>query len=274
MESKRPTTPLNLDEFEGDDVFGLLFPTSSCDNSLRGRSRRDYYSRTNFSDIRHAGQPEQLTVSLVEKHHSLWGEFVYNAARVLADRLDAGEIYVKDKRVLELGAGAGLPGLVAALNGASHSLITDYEDEDLIRVIDLNIDSISPYTRTCKTVGAGFTFGDNSEILTRIVGGHKFDVVLCADLIFNRSEHEKLLASIRDSLVPVTGECYVSFSHHDPKKSNLDLNFFELAQSEFDFCITKVGEEERPSYPFRMNDGLDESRGVINLYLLKLMPKA
>ena len=256
-------------------MFGLIFPD---DDEVLFVSpftiKNDYYSRTNLSDIRHVGQPQQLTVSLVKKHHSLWGEYVYNAARVLADKMDSGEILVKDKRVLELGAGAGLPGLVAALNGASHSLITDYKDEDLIRVINLNVDSLAPFTQTCKTVGAGSTFGDNVEILTSIVGGHKFDVVLCADLIFNRSEHGKLLGSIRDCLVPVTGECFVSFSHHDPKKSNLDLNFFELAQSEYDFSITKVGEETRPTYPFRMNDGLDESRGVINLYLLKLMPKA
>jgi nicotinamide N-methyltransferase len=39
---------------------------------------------------------------------------------------------VKGKTVLELGAGAGLPSLVCALNGAYQVVVTDYPDAELV----------------------------------------------------------------------------------------------------------------------------------------------
>lgn len=42
--------------------------------------------------------------------------------------------------MLELGAGAGLPSLVCAINGASQVVVTDYPDADLIENLRYNID--------------------------------------------------------------------------------------------------------------------------------------
>lgn len=42
--------------------------------------------------------------------------------------------------MLELGAGAGLPSLVCALNGASQVVVTDYPDAELIENLQYNID--------------------------------------------------------------------------------------------------------------------------------------
>ena len=43
---------------------------------------------------------------------------MWNAARVLSDYIEAEPEHVRDQNVLELGAGAALPSIVAALNGA------------------------------------------------------------------------------------------------------------------------------------------------------------
>ena len=56
-----------------------------------------------------------IQLALVSKHHSLWAEYVYNASRILADYIDSGSISVKDKKCLELGAGAGLPGIACLI---------------------------------------------------------------------------------------------------------------------------------------------------------------
>lgn len=42
--------------------------------------------------------------------------------------------------MLELGAGAGLPSLVCALNGASKVVVTDYPDAELIDNLRYNIE--------------------------------------------------------------------------------------------------------------------------------------
>lgn len=66
------------------------------------RLQMDKDSRSNLSSIQ---------LALVSKHHSLWAEYVYNASRILADYIDNGSISVQGKKCLELGAGAGLPGI-------------------------------------------------------------------------------------------------------------------------------------------------------------------
>lgn len=48
----------------------------------------------------------------------LYNDHVWNAAMYLADAICAGELDVEGKRVLELGAGIGLPSMLAAMKGA------------------------------------------------------------------------------------------------------------------------------------------------------------
>ena len=90
---------------------------------------------------RPAADPCEITVHLIASHHSLWGEHLWNASIVLADIYDEPEFVLEGKHVMELGAGAGLPGLICALNGAARVVITDYGtevDASLVEVIQQN----------------------------------------------------------------------------------------------------------------------------------------
>lgn len=71
----------------------------------------------------------------------LQGHFLWNAGRTISVYLEerADEL-VKNKSVLELGAGAGLPSLMCALHGASHTVVTDYPDAALIENLQYNIE--------------------------------------------------------------------------------------------------------------------------------------
>ncbi len=53
-------------------------------------------------------------------HHSLWAHCLWNASVVLSRFIDQGQVAVRGRSVLELGAGAAVPSIVAALNGATH----------------------------------------------------------------------------------------------------------------------------------------------------------
>ncbi|GAA5956059.1 hypothetical protein JCM8115_004402 [Rhodotorula mucilaginosa] len=160
----------------------------------------------------------QVQVGLVSGH-PLWGHVLYPAAIALArflelhaDRLlhgsdGKGKGKGKGKAVLELGAGGGLPGLVAALEGAGNVVISDFPDPALVnniaKNIDLNIASLDS-DEVATAVAKGFTWGTPPDTLLEVVNKssgdgdgdvqeRKFDLILLSDLVFNHSQHLALL---------------------------------------------------------------------------------
>ncbi|KAF7308625.1 LIM-domain-containing protein [Mycena chlorophos] len=80
----------------------------------------------------------QLKIRLVGSH-PLWAHHLWNAGRAVASYLDHHpELYLGGS-VLELGAGGGLPGLVAAKNGADHVVLSDYPDNSLLQNLETNV---------------------------------------------------------------------------------------------------------------------------------------
>ena len=276
-------------EEEEDEVGGLgtLFPDSSSDDEPEDEIKYDTYVRPLTGD--------ELSLALVKKHHSLWGEFIYNAARVVADYIDMGKIELeRGCHVLELGAGAGLPGVVCALHGAGTVVLSDYGsefDRGLVKAMDLNIATFAtagcslysvpyiwgkgvdpllvPSLVTASSAGAGAGAGAGDDAANN--GSNKlFDVVIMADCIFNRSEHKQLCWTLVHTLDKSNPRavCICSFSHHDPQYTEGDLNFLELAR-EAGLQCTLVGEEQRQSYPFVEHDGMDEKRGWVYVWAIK-----
>ena len=188
------------------ELTGNLFGSDSdSDEEQKTELKYDTFSRKNG---------EELVMALVKKHHSLWGEYIYNAARVVAEWIDQGKhpaFDCKGKRVLELGAGAGLPGLMAGLCGASLVCLTDYGtefDRGLLEAMEKNIlDFRAKYplelagTDLCA---APYIWGNAVDRLLESsflesrkdsedephggASSTRFDIVIMADCIFNRSE--------------------------------------------------------------------------------------
>lgn len=81
-------------------------------------------------------------------------------------------------------------------------------------------------------------------------GAKRFDVVIMADLLFNRSQHTQLLESCDRCLGrSEAAVVWVSFSHHDPQKAELDMNFFSLARLKgfsADWCKTVSQSDYEP----------------------------
>lgn len=69
---------------------------------------------------------------------SLHADAVWDASLLLANNICTGALDVRAKRVVELGAGAGLPSLMGARYGAGEVVLTDYDDPELVDNLERN----------------------------------------------------------------------------------------------------------------------------------------
>lgn len=233
--------------------------------------------------------PLELELSLLSCRHSLWGHKLWNAAKVLGEMIDSRPSLIQGKYCLELGAGAALPSLLAALNGARRVVCSDYAtstDRVLVKAMQTNIDRLVAQVSLPHDVlrAVGYVWGQPIDSLLAPLqeekggGGSKFQVILCADLIFNRSEHKKLLWTCKTCLEE-DGEVLVTYSHHDPGKRALDMAFFALATQEEEreegveegvggWIVEDVKTEQHVDL-FVESDGLDEERGKVYVKRLR-----
>lgn len=231
-------------------------------------------------------EPRTLNLRLVGKS-PLWGHLLWNAGKLTTDYIDEHrDTLVTGKNVLELGAAAALPSLVASLS-ANKVVITDYPDPELIDNIQYNVNHAGLGEDIEKRVKVkGYIWGnDVSDIVSALnddnepnsestnstaennTSTQQFDFIILSDLIFNHTEHAKLIASVDKTLKP-DGRALVVFSPHRPKLYHKDLEFFPLAKELANFEV--VEKFERDYTPmFEEDDETKELRGKAFGYLLK-----
>ena len=213
-----------------------------------------------FADYKRSGIPKEsvsqkktLKLKLVGSS-PLWGHLLWNAGIYTAKHLDKHPELVKDKSVLELGAASALPSLVSGLIGAKKVVSTDYPDVDLINNIQYNVDheifhgeelskdedTKKKQNETRNVVVEGYIWGNDYQPITDHIGGagNKFDLVILSDLVFNHTEHHKLLKTTKD-LLTAAGKALVVFSPHRPWLLDADLGFFETAK-EYDLVPERI----------------------------------
>lgn len=188
-----------------------------------------------------------------EKGHLLW-----NAAQVISAYIEdhAGDL-VRNKSVLELGAGGGLPSLVCALHDARFVLMTDYPEPDLIANLRYNIDHCEPLADKGGIVADGFLWGNSATPLLSHVKGPAdgYDLLILADILFNHSEHSKLVTTLQEAMKPGSASvALVFFTPYRPWLLAKDLHFFELAK-ENEFVVTKILEHVMDKVMFDSDPG-------------------
>lgn len=214
--------------------------------------------------------PTPILLNLIGSH-PLWGHHLWNASPILSDYLNEySDSLVKDRNILELGAAAGLPSIVASILGASNVIATDYPDaelvDNLVKNLEQNLDgkeNESPKGKG-KSKAMGYIWGKEvSPLLDQLESNQidqkvKFDLLLLSDLVFNHQAHEALLKTCDECLpsassssetsapnpteeqqseapqefsIPSSTPCaLVFFTHHRPHLAHKDMAFFELAR--------------------------------------------
>ncbi|CAK7233838.1 Protein N-terminal and lysine N-methyltransferase efm7 [Sporothrix curviconia] len=251
----------------------------------------------------------QLTLHLVG-HSVLEAHRLWNGSRVMADYFEEeqeeqGHALIRGKTVLELGAGAGLPGIVCGLVlGARKVVVTDYPDPDLVATMRKNIEEAeaglastagsaalqAAYAGPGTVVADGYVWGgDPVPLLKYLEGGEegkegekegeterasedsKYDVVLLADLLFRHAEHSKLAYSVAQTLkMTPESRSYVFFTSYRPWLRHKDLAFFG------DACAAGLVVEhllekrlEKPPLFFENDPGDVNVRSTVSGYSLR-----
>ncbi|TAQ89437.1 hypothetical protein B7494_g2202 [Chlorociboria aeruginascens] len=216
-----------------------------------------------------------LTLHLVG-HDPLWGHHLWNAGRLISNYLETNPSFVKNKTVLELGAGAGLPSLVCVVLGATKVVVTDYPDADLVKNLWANIEGLEEGDgvdhEEKKIVARGYCWGDDvEELLAHLPSSEEqgFDVLVLADLLFNHSEHVKLVATVEKTLSRKPGAtALVFFTPYRPWLYEKDMAFFELVR-EKGFVVEKVLEEKMEKVMFVDDPGDEELRRTVFGFVVK-----
>jgi len=145
---------------------------------------------------------------------------LWDAAMVLAYVL-GGQPNPGGRRLLELGAGLGAPGLAAAAAGFTVT-ISDYEE------IILDFQRVSAAASGLQ--GVQFVNLDWLKPLPLA----PFDLLAGAEILFRDEFFEPLLTIFRTMLKP-DGEIFLA---HDAKRQSLG-KFLQLAQADFDIALKK-----------------------------------
>jgi len=162
--------------------------------------------------------------------------------------------------VLELGAGGGLPSIVASKNGAQKVVITDYPDLNLIENLARNVAQNLEVEERRRVKVQGYIWGQPVHPLLEPLSlpseSSKFNLIILSDLIFNHSQHDALLKtcelviSAKTSQTSTLDPCVLVFyTHHRPHLAHRDMEFFTKAKERGWTCTEMFTKTFPPMFP-------------------------
>lgn len=198
----------------------------------------------------------------LDYHRHGTGSSVWDSAVVLMGFFENTEYFPQGfwtgKRVLELGAGTGIVGLLTAKLGAAHVVLTDLGDivQPLAANIELNRASLAPST---SVAALEHLWGTSTEPL-----GPPFDVVLCADCLLPYAQEamSALAHTIKELCTAGTGsdtQVLLAF------EERFDVTpFFQLVQDSGLAADEILLHHLHPLY----------QSSLIHVYVIRAVPKA
>ncbi|KAF7632415.1 hypothetical protein Mgra_00008195 [Meloidogyne graminicola] len=147
--------------------------------------------------------------------------------------------------VLELGCGAGLPSIVAALNGATSLTLQDFNDYVLETCTKRNFQLNGIDLEKCFFIASDW---NNCEELKN---SKKFDIILTSETIYNENNYIPLL-NLMNELLAINGEIYLAAkSYYFGVGGSID-SFKKLIQSKGIFNCQEVWKTTKSSVERRI----------------------
>ncbi|KAL1858389.1 hypothetical protein Plec18167_006909 [Paecilomyces lecythidis] len=231
---QRPTEAIPRPDFEEEDgndyedpedLFSAFLPHLFPDDapSFHGDpGQRLLYSSPLYGDLEimvpsYPGQSEKRSEEIaaglsgnneIEEGRKLFAHFLWSAAMVVAEGIEKdaaaaidgvqnnGIWTVKGESVLELGAGAALPSLLAVLAGASTVVTSDHPSSPAFAgAINHNITTNIPLNLRDRITAEPHEWGALDTHFARANRG-KFSRIIAADCLWMRSQHENLVKTM------------------------------------------------------------------------------
>ncbi|KAN0115014.1 hypothetical protein V8E51_004558 [Hyaloscypha variabilis] len=171
-----------------------------------------------------------------------------NSVIYLSPSLEEGDVQNRDwsvqgERVLELGAGTGLAGIVAGLKGAKEVVISDYPAPEVLENIKNNVERNVLSRKDASGVGEvrvkGHEWGVLDDAFSK-ESKESFGKILVADCLWMPWQHLNLLKSIR-WFMKAGGKAWVVAGFHTGRAKMRGF-YEESALSEAGLEIEKIWE--------------------------------
>jgi nicotinamide N-methyltransferase len=186
--------------------IGVIFP-DDITNQHGDRENSVIYLSPTFGEI-----SLELADPQGEDSRKLFSHFLWNAGLQLAEFIEEGESRregeketivrwdVKGEKVLELGAGTGLAGIVSSLAGAEEVVISDYPASEVLENIRTNVSrNIDPrrskWAQELNIKVEGHEWGVLDDAFS-VENKGNFGRIFVADCLWMPWQHESLLKSI------------------------------------------------------------------------------
>lgn len=206
-----------------------------------------------------------------EDKKCLFATYLWNGAKVLSEFLfnrfaEKGQL--KGHSVCELGAGGGLPSVMAMHLEASFVCSTDFPSPEVIDILRFNLNMQAAKNKFDGKSSDGYCVKEHKwgekmdELLSLNTISGKYDIVLASECLWKSDTHDALLKSIQHLLRRDTGRAYVSFSHHHPGRENVDLAFFELGRERYALKVVEI-------FQFKSTHMFNDSEKQIFIYELR-----
>jgi len=136
-------------------------------------------------------------------------------------------------------------------------VVTDYPDPDLVANLQYNVDHCGLAFSNTRVVIHGYLWGSPTDEIKSALptGASDFDVLILADILFNHSEHEKLIKTLSECLSKKPeSAALVFFTPYRPWLLQKDLAFVDLARAN-GFTVTKMLEHTMDKVMFDEDPG-------------------
>jgi EEF1A N-terminal glycine/lysine methyltransferase len=188
---------------------------------------------------------------------------LWNAGRISAEYLEQNAPrLVANKNVLEIGAAAGVPSIIAAIKGARTVVMTDYPDPDLVDNMRRNaVAAASMIPEGSQLHVAGYKWGaDTDEIMSFLPEDSAtikaFDTLIMADVVYSHREHPNLIKTMQETLKRSRDAvALVIFTPYQPWLLHKTEKFFPLAE-ENGFVVKKAFEKVLDKVLFEDDPGV------------------